>query len=253
MRLPPKLDRQKVLAVLLEARADILRDGWLSDYADERGRYRPRIDGEGWTLWNAIQTGTTAGYHARRVLEQLAGDNLPAWNRHPTRDPHQVIALVDKAIRALGGHPPRTQYRQRRAHGGGWTVRIPRGETRPISSQGSTSSGAVDIGSPASGLDSFRPNGVPAMTSNEVEEPKPGPEPLLLIAQDIRATFQHLLELQRRFAELAGAQFKNRDPLQVVTTSAELASRLENVAYQFSSQERIAKSVSALPATASES
>lgn len=88
------------------------------------------------------------------------------------------------------------------------------------------------------------------MQSNP-EELAPDLPPLLALAQDIEATYRHLLEQQRKIAELVTAMYASNgranDPLGIVSASAEFANRLELSLYQVTTQARVARTLSQRP------
>lgn len=263
LRLPEKLDKSAVLDRLLAARRRILEAGWTREHVDEHGRSQAPTSGDPWTLWEAVQPPAASsglmihGWHARQVLQRIAGENLPAWNSHPHRTPHQVVQLLDQAIRALGGTPPRTRYRESRKgkRFGSWFVSVftsPRGENRPISSQGSGASSVVAIPAPAFGAPLFSANGVPGM-DNEKKNAAPASfgsmlelaatQPIDDLAKWVEQQARMTLELQRVLAERA----KTEAPkfLGLDQASRELAQDLESRQYMFSTQSRVAKKLAA--------
>lgn len=118
-----------LLAVLLHAREVLCRDGWVRGefLVDRAGAPRARVDGDPWTLVQALWSAdvSLARWEARLLLQRIAGHpNLIEWNAHPNRESRDVELLLDKAIRELGGTPPRVRIRgpHTRRHGGGWVV-----------------------------------------------------------------------------------------------------------------------------------
>lgn len=114
------------LPLLLTARARVIQDGWGRSDHDSR-----------WSLVAAVTDGTLAGWRALELLRWLAFErNLIRWNDHPGRTGSEVVALIDRAIRELGGTPPRIRYREPRKRGGspgGWSIGNPRTDSRGLS------------------------------------------------------------------------------------------------------------------------
>lgn len=66
------------------------------------------------SLTEAIQTGTLAGWYARKLVCAGVGThNLPGWEEHPLRTEREVREALFKAIELAGGKRPRP---------GGWKV-----------------------------------------------------------------------------------------------------------------------------------
>lgn len=260
LRLPESMNAARVARVLLDARALLVRDGWVSEYVDDWGRLRQKIPGEGWTLWIVVADGTIHGWHARRVLELLAGDTLPRWNSHPRRTGTEAVALVDKALRTLGFAVPRTRYRERNrrraGRAGGWTI-SPWGATRELS-QGSEGSGVDGMGPPASEPSLLRATGVPGMNTETksvcsgetVSEAAKRYTDLSLeqLARDAAFHFALVTELQR--ALVARAKVELPEGTAVNETAPLLLAQLENGQYQFGSQIRFVKHAKAIIETA---
>jgi hypothetical protein len=105
------------LQVLLSARA-LVSLGW-SPLADARSHSVDSLGRKRWSLLGAILASqqTQFGWEqelARSALrEVLSVYSLADWERQPGRSLSDVLHFVDRAIRALGGKPPRR---------GGWTV-----------------------------------------------------------------------------------------------------------------------------------
>ena len=118
------------LPILLEARRRLVAEGWGRSEHPER-----------WTLTSAVADGSISGWRALELLRWLAGDrNLVTWNDSPVRTGTEVVALIDRAIRELGGTPPRVAYREPRRRGGragGWTITTTPARTTRESWQGS--------------------------------------------------------------------------------------------------------------------
>lgn len=105
-----------MLEVLMHARSLLIQDGWARGLylVDSSGSPIVRGEGDPWTLVDALHASPVSSdrWEARNLLQRIAGTpSLPVWNAHPYREGADVIALLDKAIRVLGGEPPRTQYR----------------------------------------------------------------------------------------------------------------------------------------------
>lgn len=128
-----------MLAVLLHARALLVRDGWARGVypVDARGLLRERDDGDPWTLVDALNDApvTVERWQARLLLQRVAGTpNLVEWNAHPYREGREAVELLDKAIRELGAVPPPEKYRERSGYSGrkrGPIVTIGRGGRLP--------------------------------------------------------------------------------------------------------------------------
>lgn len=126
------LDRRaEMLRILLYAREQLVRDGWVRGefLADESGAPRRRVDGDPLTICDALNLSpvTVARWEARLLLQRIAGHpDLVAWNAHPYRTARDVEALLDSAIHELGGIPPRERVRDARkparVHRGGWVI-----------------------------------------------------------------------------------------------------------------------------------
>lgn len=220
--------------------------------------------GDGWTLYEAVQPPAASsglmihGWHARQILERIAGENLPRWNEHPHRTPHQVVQLLDQAIRALGGVPPRTRYRESRKgkRFGSWFCSSrPWGAKRAISSQGSEASIAGGMVPPAVGASFRSRDGVPGMNTNGKAPPASfgsmleiaASQPIEDLAAWVEQQARMTLELQRVLAERA----KNEAPgfLELDTASRELAQDLEQRQFMFSTQSRVAKKLATPPSS----
>jgi hypothetical protein len=105
-----------MLDVLMHARSLLIRDGWARGQfqVDSSGSPAVRSDGDSWTLSEALNDSpvTADRWEVRILLQRIAGNpSLPDWNAHPYREGADVVALIDKAIRLLGGEPPRVHYR----------------------------------------------------------------------------------------------------------------------------------------------
>lgn len=105
-----------VLSILLLARELLVRHGWARGQylVDAKGAPR-EWRGEGpLTLVDALNESpvSVARWEARLLLQRIAGHpSLPDWNAHPYREGAEVVNLLDKAIRELGGEVPRERYR----------------------------------------------------------------------------------------------------------------------------------------------
>lgn len=129
-----------LLAVLLFARGLLTTCGWV------RGEYlveahasvpRERRSEDPYTLIDALWSApvTVARVEARTLLQRIAGHpNLLTWNAHPYRHARDVEALLDDAIRELGGIPPAERIHEAGAprRRGGWTVTTPTQRSDPM-------------------------------------------------------------------------------------------------------------------------
>lgn len=121
-------ERSEVLTVLLRTWEVLSECGWVRGpyVLDRGGAPRAAQPGDGCTLVDAVNASpvTADRWHARLLLQRIAGHpNLVEWNTHPYRQARDVEALLDKAIRELGGRPPATEIREagvRRR--GGWSI-----------------------------------------------------------------------------------------------------------------------------------
>jgi len=119
---------KRILEVLREAREALLSRGWRPGVlpVNERGHVLEEDPLGRVGLVEAIQgeSASVARWEARMLLQRIAGTaSLPVWNGHPYRTGAEVVALIDTAIRQLGGIVPRGRYRERpEPRRGGWIV-----------------------------------------------------------------------------------------------------------------------------------